>query len=111
MPKIQNLDQVTKQKLQAIDQDESITPHMKANKKWRLLHPDKWLAEKQRYREKNGNMGDKNSGKRWSEDDDDLVMRHSIPDRELAVKIHRSIQAIQIRRSRLNAEIRALNYK
>ena len=39
----------------------------------------------------------------WTIQEDKLVMLHKIPDRELSVKIHRSVSAIQIRRSRLKA--------
>ena len=43
----------------------------------------------------------RNSRAEWTEREDKMVLAHSIPDRELAAKIGRSVQAIQIRRSRI----------
>ena len=37
----------------------------------------------------------------WEKWEDKMVLEHSIPDRDLSKKIHRSVSAIQIRRSRL----------
>jgi len=41
----------------------------------------------------------------WEEWEDELVLEHSYKDTELAVKLERSVQAIQNRRWRLNHEI------
>lgn len=45
--------------------------------------------------------GAPNTRAEWTEREDKLVLAHTIPDRELAEKIGRSVQAIQIRRSRI----------
>lgn len=37
----------------------------------------------------------------WSDEEDKLVLEHSITDRELSQKIERSVEAIQVRRTRL----------
>lgn len=45
--------------------------------------------------------GAPNTRSEWTEREDRLVLAHAIPDRELAAQIGRSVQAIQIRRSRI----------
>lgn len=40
----------------------------------------------------------------YTKEEDDLILEHAISDRELSVKLKRSVLAIQIRRSRLKAE-------
>ena len=42
-----------------------------------------------------------NARTEWTEREDRMVLAHEIPDRELAAKIGRSVQAIQVRRSRI----------
>ena len=37
----------------------------------------------------------------WTSEEDDAILKHSIPDSELSPKIGHSVMAIQIRRSRL----------
>lgn len=37
----------------------------------------------------------------WTKDEDDQVLAHRVPDRELADKLNRSVGSIQLRRSRL----------
>ena len=55
-------------------------------------------AQKLRYRRKTQLY----SGKpRWTLKEDKLVLDHTISDTELSFMIHRSVQAIQIRRHRL----------
>lgn len=41
----------------------------------------------------------------WSGEDDQRVLNHSIPDRQLSKQIQRSVTAIQIRRCKLKKEI------
>lgn len=69
----------------------------KYNRKWRLSHPEGRKAQKKRYYDKY-NFGD-GSFRRWSEEEDRLVRVHAIPDRKLAEKLKRSVQAIQSRRT------------
>jgi len=69
------------------------------------LYTDKGKAtrtatlQKRRYRARTG------SGiyerREWTGAEDQAVLAHAIPDRELAPKLERSVQAIQVRRSRL----------
>ncbi len=40
----------------------------------------------------------------WTEEEDKRVLAHDVPDRQLSSEIRRSVQAIQIRRTRLKAE-------
>lgn len=42
-----------------------------------------------------------NSGKLWTEEEDKLVVQHSMKDRDLAKRLGRSLRAIQNRRSKL----------
>lgn len=37
----------------------------------------------------------------WTQDEDNQVLAHSIPDRELSAKIGRSLNAIHVRRTRI----------
>lgn len=41
----------------------------------------------------------------YTEEEDRLIMSHEIPDRELSVKIERSVTAIQSRRARLKESL------
>lgn len=56
-------------------------------------------AQKRRYRLRTG--GGYRLSMTWTEAEDRAVLAHSIPDRELAERIGRSVQAIHVRRSRL----------
>lgn len=40
----------------------------------------------------------------WTDEEDKRVLTHDVPDRQLSSEIRRSVQAIQIRRTRLKAE-------
>lgn len=52
---------------------------------------------------KRGTEGDVNRRSRYTIKELEMVMEHSIPDRELAKKLGRSIQAIQALRNKLNS--------
>ena len=54
-------------------------------------------AQRQRYYEKTA----KYPPNFWTQDQDEKVLKHDIPDSELSAIIHHSVKAIQIRRSRL----------
>ncbi len=51
--------------------------------------------QKQRYRDRNG--GNIYEPRRWSTDEDEMVLKHCIPDREISVILQMSIQAVQNR--------------
>lgn len=66
--------------------------------------------DKKKYRETNARYKKKyykrtenarNKGKLWTKEEDEKVLAHDIPDRELAELIGRSQKAIIVRRSRL----------
>ena len=42
-----------------------------------------------------------NVGQRWTIDQTNMVLAHEISDRELAAKIGRSVEAIQVRRAKV----------
>jgi hypothetical protein len=74
--------------------------HYIQNKSWRYGRPDLRQDQNNRYRRKNGAFV--RGGNRWSEQDTQLVLSRSMPDSELGILINRSIEAIQIRRWRMN---------
>lgn len=57
------------------------------------------LLEKQRYRDRTGSG--KYARRAYSKEEDERILAHDITDRELSKQIKRSVEAIQIRRSRL----------
>lgn len=63
--------------------------------KYRKMHN----AQNQRYRNRTGSY--KYEPKTWGIWEDDLVLKHDMPDRELSAMLKRSVQAIQVRRCRL----------
>jgi hypothetical protein len=75
------------------------------NKKWRHKGTEHVReirrAEKKRYRDRTWSKKFRRS---WTKAEDDLIKAHTIPDRELAPIISRSVCAIQVRRSRLKQE-------
>lgn len=73
------------------------TPGYSANRRWRLAHPEARNAAKAR----NYNQTGPSSGEPWTQEEDRRVLAHTIPDRQLAAEINRSVRAIQIRRSRI----------
>lgn len=52
-----------------------------------------------RYAERTGSG--KYPARRWNAEDDQRVLSHQIPDRQLSKEIQRSVKAIQIRRCKL----------
>jgi len=71
----------------------------KDNKKWRLKHPEERNKQRKRYYKQFQNA--KNSRKRWSPEDIDEVLFSHPCDRDLSHEIGRSVQAIQVKRSKL----------
>lgn len=58
-----------------------------------------WNEQKTRYYRKTANAI--NHGKAWTSDEDKIVAEHKFTDRQISDMIGRSMEAIQIRRSRL----------
>lgn len=71
------------------------------NKIWRIRHPEKWLAEKRRNYAR-GRRKNSMSKTRWQKWELDLINNEAdgFSDRDLAEKLGRSVQAIQIKRCR-----------
>lgn len=87
-----------------------MTKQYQYNKKWLSSHPDKRNAGRKRYYEKTQNAI--NSRLSYSKEEDALILAHEISDTELSKQIGRSVQGIQIRRSRLKGKKeRALSYE
>lgn len=57
------------------------------------------------------NFGDGVSKRRYSPEDDEVIMLHEETDRKIAEKLGRSVRSIQIRRSRLKSGIIPYNGK
>ena len=57
----------------------------------------------QRYRERTGAHQYPRS--RFLPEEDDLILKHNMPDRELAKKLKRSVESIQLRRYRLKKKL------
>lgn len=70
------------------------------NKVWRKNHPESRAKDRRRYYAQF--QGAENTGKSWTESEDVRVLARDVTDRELSAEIGRSVQAIQIRRGRIN---------
>lgn len=57
--------------------------------------------QRRRYYQKTANLYEK---RRWTPEEDVVVIEHNIPDSHLSKKIKRSVEAIQVRRSKLKKE-------
>ena len=75
------------------------------NKRWREKNPDKRSEARARNYAK-GREHAKSTSLPYTDEEDGLILNFEGTDRELSVKIKRSVQAIQIRRSRLKAKQR-----
>lgn len=60
-------------------------------------------AKRNEYRQRNyaQTQNAPNAGKEWTDSEDRMVRARQVSDRELALKLGRSVQSIQIRRSRI----------
>ena len=72
---------------------------MKQSNLWRLQHPQKRNEWRKRNYSKTQNA--KNSYKRWSQDEEELIVNSNLTDFELSQQMGRSVQSIQVRRCRL----------
>lgn len=81
-----------------------MTTQSEAVKKWRKAHPEKRTEQRRRYYDNTPNAG--NSSKEpWTREQDRAITEPNKPtDRELAVRLGRSVRAIQVRRTRIDAE-------
>ena len=73
-----------------------------AQLKWRKSHKAAWNKQKQRYYAR-GATDTRNYKKQWTKEEDNVILAREMPDRILAKKLGRSVQAIQVRRSKLKA--------
>jgi hypothetical protein len=81
-----------------------MSQYEKYNKPWRSKNPDKRNEQKKRNYAR-GRFGLPHQWN-WTLEEDELVLRAEISDRELASQINRSVQAIQVRRCNLLARQR-----
>jgi hypothetical protein len=77
------------------------TAGYKYNKDWRLRNPHKRQSGKQRNYAQT--QGAENTGAIWSDSEMEAILADDRPhDRVLAAKLGRSVQAIQVKRAKLN---------
>ena len=72
------------------------------SKRWR----DKNKEAHNEMKKRNYHMSTKyatNNKRPWTKEEEKMILEHSITDRQLAQKLGRSVQAIQVRRSKLKA--------
>lgn len=73
---------------------------IEAKRKYRKTH----RAKVHELSKRNFALGRKNatkSGKAWTQEEENIIMTSMLTDREIAAQINRSVQAIQVRRSRI----------
>ena len=73
---------------------------IESKRKYRKTH----RAKVHELSKRNFAIGRKNatkSGQAWTQEEENFIMTSKLTDREIAAKINRSVQAIQVRRSRL----------
>jgi hypothetical protein len=74
-------------------------------KRWRVKHPEVKTAERLRYY-RQFQKNNRCKGRRWTEKDDKkITARNRPPDSSLSLRLGRSVQAIQQRRSCLLAAL------
>lgn len=69
--------------------------------KWR----DTCRRQNRRYYRKTQAYSEISNRRKWTQEEDSEILRRDISDRELALKLKRSMSAIQIRRSRLKNSV------
>lgn len=76
---------------------------MIVNRKHQYKDLDKWRAAKNRQRAKyyHKTQNAPNSKSRYTDEEIEMILNHSIPDIELSRKIGRSVQAIQQKRKKV----------
>ena len=78
-----------------------MTKNYKHNKAWRIRHPDRRYAQKARYYRKH-NINKSRSGHNWTRHEMVAITDSGRPgDVELSRLLSRSVEAIQVKRSKL----------
>lgn len=72
----------------------------KSNKEWRKRHPDRRASQRSKYYARMKKW-DVRSRMPWSAEDEEIIIEHVAPDRELAKTLGRSVRAIQVRRAQI----------
>ena len=78
------------------------------NKKWRKRHPKIYQAGKKRYYAR-GREYDERRFKKWTKKERRLILFSRKPDRQLAKKLKRSIQAIHAQRTMIKTREYPIN--
>jgi hypothetical protein len=78
--------------------------HGERVKRYRKRHPEKWAEQARRYSRRTGSEprdfgGHRRGRKLWSPDEEDRVVAHTVPDRQLAEELDRTVRSISVRRS------------
>ena len=78
----------------------SIAKDIESKRKYRKTH----RAKVHELSKRNFALGRKyatKSGKAWTQEEENIIMTSKLTDREIAAQINRSVQAIQVRRSKI----------
>jgi len=81
-----------------------MTHHYEQQKRWKRRHPKLWAQQKQRYYERGAchlTAAERRSKRLWSDDDELRILAHRELDRVLALRLGRTIRAIQVHRCKI----------
>ncbi len=81
----------------------------RCKKQWKTKNPDKVSEQKRRYYSKTRDVV--RSGHRWTAWEVEVVLTSQKTDRELSQELERSMQAIQVMRSKAKREIHPLPFE
>jgi hypothetical protein len=75
-------------------------------RRYRMRHPDKYAAAARRHSARSGSVpgdfgGHRGRRKPWSAGEEARVLEQTIPDRQLAEELDRSLKSIAVRRSQI----------
>jgi hypothetical protein len=79
-----------------------MTKQYEYNRVWRHRHPETRAAGRVSYYRRNSH-DDRNARAWYTAREDAVIMRHELPDREIAAQLGRTVKAIQMHRLRLRA--------
>ena len=74
------------------------------NRKESYANIDKWRATCSKQKKRYYGRTQLYEPREWTQEEIDLILARDMTDMELSELIHRSVQAIQIKRSRLNSK-------
>lgn len=73
----------------------------------RRRYPKVLYEQKKRYYEKTQYLSGISQRRKWTAEEEEMIMRHEMTDHEMAIILKRSVRAIQGKRYKLKKELRA----